>query len=129
MPLSDHEQRILQEIEKKLREEDPRLADAVSRASPYTHAVRRIRLGALAFVAGFVMLMLFPISIWIAIVGFGLMLSAALFVYQLLKSMGRDQLREAGRGPRLSPATFLARLTERFRHRGTPGEPRGTPGE
>ena len=129
MPLSDHEQRILEEIEKRLREEDPRLADAVSRASPHAHAVRRIRLGAVAFLAGFIMLMLFPVSIWIAIAGFGLMLTAALYVYQLLKSMGRDQLAAAGSGPRLSPTTFLARLAERFRHRGTPGERRETPGD
>lgn len=122
MPLSDHEQRILEEIEKRLSEEDPKLAEAVSRASVYTHAVRRIRLGALAFVAGFVMLMLFAVSVWIAIAGFALMLTSALFVYQHLRSMGRDQLREAGSGPRMSPAAFLARLAERFRGRSSANE-------
>ena len=33
MPLSEHEQRILDEIERRLAEEDPRLVESVSRAS------------------------------------------------------------------------------------------------
>ncbi|HSL68097.1 MAG TPA: DUF3040 domain-containing protein, partial [Actinomycetota bacterium] len=37
MPLSEHEQQILEEIEKRLAEEDPRLVEAVSRTSLYTH--------------------------------------------------------------------------------------------
>lgn len=115
MPLSDHEQRILQEIEKRLQEEDPRLAEAVSKASVYTHVVRRIRWGVAAFVAGFLMLMMFAVSVFIAIAGFGIMLLSALFVYRHLRNMGRDQIREVGASGRFSAAAFLARLVERFR--------------
>ncbi len=122
MPLSDHEQRILEEIEKRLQEEDPRLAEAVSKASVYGHVVRRIRWGALAFVAGFVMLMMFAISVWVAIVGFGVMLASALFIYRHLKRMGQDQIREVGSGGRFSPAAFLARMAERFRTNRPPPE-------
>ena len=43
MPLSPDEQRILDEIEQKLAEEDPRLVGAVSRTSLYTHLASRIR--------------------------------------------------------------------------------------
>jgi hypothetical protein len=112
-PLSPDEQRVLEEMERRLLEEDPRLARTV--ASLSSHIARRIRWGAAAFIAGFVMLMLFPISLWIAVAGFGVMLAAALLIYQQFKRLGRDQIRDWSRGGRLSLTAFLARLTERFR--------------
>lgn len=115
MPLSEHEQRILEEIERRLQEEDPRFAHAVTRTSLYSHMARRIRWGVVLFVAGFAMLMLFAISVWVAVAGFAVMLGSALLVYQQLRRMGRDQVREYSRGGRLSLTGFLARLAERFR--------------
>jgi Protein of unknown function (DUF3040) len=112
-PLSPDEQRVLEEMERRLLEESPRLARAV--ASLSSNAARRIRWGAVAFIAGFIMLMLFPISLWIAVAGFGVMLAAALLIYQQFKRLGRDQIRDWSRGGRLSLTAFLARLTERFR--------------
>jgi ABC-type bacteriocin/lantibiotic exporter with double-glycine peptidase domain len=112
-PLSPDEQRVLEEMERRLLEEDPRLARAV--ASLSSHVATRIRRGALAFIVGFVMLMLFPISLWIAVAGFGVMLAAALLIYQQFKRLGRDQIRDWSRGGRFSLTAFLARLTERFR--------------
>lgn len=117
MPLSDHEQQILEEIERRLREEDPRLAATVSSASVHAHAVRRIRWGILLFVAGFLMLMLFMVSLWIAIAGFAVMLVSALFVYQNLRRMGQEQIQEASAGGRFSVTAALVRLADRFRSR------------
>lgn len=120
MPLSEHEQRILDEIEQRLAEEDPRLVDQVSRTSLYTHLARRIRLATLAFVLGFVMLMLFPIALWISGVGFAVMLLSALLVYRYLKQLGKDQVRAIQQSGRFSLAGFLARLSGRFRGPNTP---------
>ncbi len=115
MPLSDHEQHILDEIERRLAEEDPRLVEAVSRTSLYTHLVRRIRWASLAFLAGFVMLMLFPVSLWIAVGGFGVMLVSSLLVYRYLKQLGKEQVRALQQSGRFSIASILARLSGRFR--------------
>lgn len=112
-PLSPDEQRVLEEMERRLLEEDPRLARAV--ASLTSHVAVRIRWGAVAFIAGFFMLMLFPISVWVAVAGFGVMLASALLIYQQLKRLGREQIRDWSRGGRFSLTAFLARLTERFR--------------
>ncbi|MGH2578547.1 MAG: DUF3040 domain-containing protein [Actinomycetota bacterium] len=120
MPLSEHEQQILEEIEKRLAEEDPRLVEAVSRTSLYTHLARRIRWSSLAFLAGFVMLMLFPISLWIAAAGFGVMLLSSLLIYRYLKQLGRDQVRAMQQSGRFSIAALLARLFGRMRG---PSEP------
>ncbi len=120
MPLSEHEQRILDEIEQRLAEEDPRLVEAVSRTSLYTHLSRRIRWASLAFLAGFVMLMLFPVALWIAAVGFGVMLVSALVVYRHLKQLGKDQVRALQQSGRFSIAAILARLAGRFRGQSEP---------
>ena len=115
MPLTPHEQRILEEIEKRLSEEDPRLAQSVARATITSHALRRIRWGIAAFVVGFVLLMFFFASLWIAVTGFAVMLGSGLLVYTYLKRMGREQLRSLERGGKMSVTAALARLTGRFR--------------
>ncbi|HEX9235004.1 MAG TPA: DUF3040 domain-containing protein [Actinomycetota bacterium] len=115
MPLSEHEQRILEEIERRLAEEDPRLVQSVARATVASHALRRIRWGIAGFISGFVLLMFFSVSLWVAVAGFAVMLGSGLLVYTHLKRMGREQLRQLERGGRLSLTSLLARLTERFR--------------
>jgi hypothetical protein len=123
MPLSEHEQRILEEIEQRLAEEDPRLVEAVSRTSLYTHLARRIRWASVSFLVGFVMLMLFPVALWIAALGFGVMLVSALLVYRYLKQLGKDQVRALQQSGRFSIAALLARLTGRFRGTAEPPQP------
>ena len=116
MPLSPDEQRILEEIEQRLSEEDPRLAEAGSRTALYTHLARRIRWSAVAFLVGCFMLMAFPVSLWVAAAGFGVMLAAALLIYRYLKAVGRDQVRAMQQqSGRFSIAGLLARLAGRFR--------------
>ena len=93
MPLSEHEQRILDEIERRLAEDDPKLVEQVGRTDLYTHLARRIRLAANAFVLGCVLLLLFVVSPWIAAVGFVTMIGSALLIYRYLGQLGRDQIR------------------------------------
>lgn len=59
MPLSDHEQRILDEIEKSLYEEDPRFARQVREKRGLASERRKAKLGAVAFAGGFLGLLLF----------------------------------------------------------------------
>ncbi len=120
MPLSEHEQRILDEIEQRLAEEDPRLVEQVARTSLYTHLARRIRWATLAFLAGFVMLMLFSVSLGVAGAGFAVMLLSSLLVYRYLKQLGKDQVRAIQQTGRFSLPALLARLSGRFRGQQTP---------
>jgi hypothetical protein len=115
MPLSPDEQRILDEIEQRLAEEDPRLVETVSRASLAAHLSRKIRWSVLSFVVGFAMLMLFPIALWIAAVGFCVMLASSLLVYRYLKQLTLDQVRAMQESGRFSLAAILARLSGRMR--------------
>ena len=61
MPLSEHEQKILEEIERRLAEDDPKLVEQVGRSDLYSHLARRIRRAGLAFVLGFILLLFFPV--------------------------------------------------------------------
>jgi hypothetical protein len=115
MPLSPDEQRILDEIEQRLAEEDPRLVETVSRTSLAAHLARKIRWSALSFFVGFAMLMLFPIELWIAAVGFCVMLASSLLVYRYLKQLTLDQVRAMQESGRFSLAAILARLSGRMR--------------
>ncbi len=120
MPLSPDEQRILDEIEQRLAEEDPRLVEAVSRTSLYTHLARRIKWSILAFAIGFLMLMVFlmfvPDLLWVAATGFGIMLASALLIYRYLKQLTLDQMRAMQQqSGRFSLTGLLARLAGRFR--------------
>ena len=114
MPLSEHEQRILEDIEKRLSEDDPRLAQAVSSTSLYSHIARRIRWASLAFLVGFAMLMLFWLSMWVALAGFAVMLASALLVYGYVKQIGQDQLRSIQRGGNFTLPALLMRITKKF---------------
>ena len=76
MPLSEHEQRILADIEARLRADDPRFADAVG-TTVSVHLRRRLRLAAVGFFVGFVLLFVgLQVHLLWGVLGFALMLAA-----------------------------------------------------
>ncbi len=90
MPLSEHEQRILQELEASLSAQDPGFAEKVRNETVYRHAGRRLKWGALGFVGGLIVLLVcFTISPALGFVGVGIMFASALLIHQSLRSMGR----------------------------------------
>lgn len=90
MPLNENEQRILEEIERRLSEEDPRLVDQVTRTDLYTHGTRRIKLAAVAFLVGLASLLFVGLSVWIAAAGFVVMTVSAMLVYHYAGRLGPD---------------------------------------
>ncbi|HEX9891800.1 MAG TPA: DUF3040 domain-containing protein [Actinomycetota bacterium] len=115
-PLTEEELRVLQEMERRLHEEDPRLARAAA-SSLYAFIARRIRWGVVAFVVGLLMLMAFAVSVWVALAGFGVMLAAGLFIYAQLRRLGLDQVGGPADQDRFPLTASLARLAERLRGR------------
>ena len=59
MPLSEHEQRILAELEESLSKQDPRFAKNVRETNIYSHSGRRVRWGVAGFIVGLAVLILF----------------------------------------------------------------------
>lgn len=81
MPLSEHEQRVLEQMEQALYAEDPRLASQLKRPTtgtgPSTLDRRRIAVGILVAIAGLALVVLgvifqqtWPGALWIGAIGF-----------------------------------------------------------
>jgi len=104
MPLSEDEQRILQEIEAQFYANDPQLAQQVSETTLYRHASRNIKWAALGFVVGFALLLMFARSLFLGIVGFATMLACAFVIQSNLRKMGKaglESITAAMKGKRL----------------------------
>ena len=115
MPLSDHEQHILDEIERRLAEEDPRLVEQVTRTTLSSHLARRLRLALLGFSAGFVLSFFFFVSLELAVAGFFAMVFSALLIARYVKQLGSDQVRALQEEGRFSVGGIIGRIAARFR--------------
>ena len=92
MPLSEDEQRILQQIEQQFYANDPDLAGEIGAHSLYAHCLRQMRLAAAVFVAGLIVLVVALATATPFVVSFGgfvVMLASALWFERSLRKMGR----------------------------------------
>jgi len=123
VPLSPDEQRILQEIEKTLSEQDPQFANQVRSTTIYRVAGRNLKWLALGFVAGLAMLLWgFTKSLLFGVLGFGIMLVCAFFFERNLRRMGKAGLQSISasvRGSGINGAVgrVSRRMRDRFRRR------------
>jgi hypothetical protein len=122
VPLSEHEQRLFEQIERSLAE-DPKFASAVRATDPRLHARRRLVIAVVLVVAGLA-LVVFGVSTQplVSVAGFIIMLSAAAFgLTAILRSRNAElravdgtatrTTRRGGRG------SLIDRLEERWRPR------------
>ncbi len=121
VPLSEDEERILQEIAQRFYEDDPSFAREVSETTLYRHTVRRMKWSVAGLVAGAVFLVAsLSTSYQLSFAGFLLMLVCALVFERNLRKLGRaglDQLSRSVRANGLRDALGGAgrRVRERFR--------------
>jgi hypothetical protein len=121
MPLSEDEQRILGEIERRFYEHDPEYAKTIETASLYRALGRNCKWAALGFIAGLVILLVsFASSVWLGAFGFAVMLVSAIVFTQNLRKMGRagwQQMTEQMRSHNVNDVLgdTRRRLRERFK--------------
>src|SRR5664279_1910857 len=79
VPLSEHEQRLLEQMERALYAEDPKFASQLRGRDPRSNFRRRIVLAAVGLIVGIVLLMTGLVAkiIPVSILGFLAMLAAA----------------------------------------------------
>jgi Protein of unknown function (DUF3040) len=135
MPLSEHEQRILAEIERRLLEEDPKFAHQVG-SSFRAHLGRRLKLAVAGFVLGLIVVIssTFFENVAIGVAGFVIMLACVfLFVRTMRRRATVDrpvgpappsgpapptgQPRRQGGGPKGGIDAWWGKMTERWRSR------------
>lgn len=90
MPLSDREQQILEDIEARLRADDPRFARAVASTTLRTQARRQVKLALVGLVIGFLLLFGIALHLLIGIAGFALMLGSVFAGYQGMRRLSLD---------------------------------------
>ncbi|RZU77223.1 DUF3040 family protein [Micromonospora kangleipakensis] len=126
MPLSEHEQRLFEQIERSLAE-DPKFASAVRASDPRFHTRRRLLVAAGVVIAGLALLvygvMTTPL---LSVAGFVVMLAALGYAVQShrraqspdLHVVGGTTSRRRPRGGRTGRrGSFLDRMEDRWRQR------------
>jgi hypothetical protein len=90
VPLSDHEQRILAELEESLVRQDPQFAERVRSETVYRHAGRYCKWAALGFLVGIAILVgFYPHSVAVGFLGVALMFVSAVVFERNLRRMGK----------------------------------------
>ncbi|WP_069811806.1 DUF3040 domain-containing protein [Streptomyces sp. TP-A0874] len=79
MPLSEHEQRMLEQMERALYAEDPKFATALQGSGLRRYTRRRVYQAVAGFLVGIALLMAGMVAqkIWVSVVGFLVMLGCA----------------------------------------------------
>jgi hypothetical protein len=126
MPLSDHEQRLLEQIEQALYAEDPKFATSVASRKMRSHPRRKLVLAVLGVLIGLGLVAagvtVHPVVI---VVGFVLAVaSCALAVHVVRGPTGGDLTIVDGSGPRVQSSRPVAqsdnlrrRMEDRFKRR------------
>jgi hypothetical protein len=131
MPLSDHEQRMLDQIESALYAEDPKFASSVRGGTLRAPSARRRLQGAALFVIGLAMLVSgvafratmigsFPI---LSVIGFVVMFGGVVFAITGPRVSGRrdgagsEQGGQRQKRSKGSGGSFTSRMEDRFRRR------------
>ncbi|MEV4469260.1 DUF3040 domain-containing protein [Nonomuraea sp. NPDC049421] len=128
MPLSEHEQRLLDQIEQALYAEDPKWANTVRISDPRSHYKRRLVKASIGFALGVVIMMVGVVMslIPLGVGGFVVMLAACLWGLSSWKKMNGfgDSAPAAGtatppgkQARRGNRGSFMERMEERWRRR------------
>ncbi|MDT4938792.1 MAG: hypothetical protein QOG80_2463 [Pseudonocardiales bacterium] len=120
MPLSEHEQRLLDQIEQALYAEDPKFASAVRSARSRSRLRRSIVLAVVGVVAGLGMVLVGLVTslIVISVIGFVLVVAACGFAAQSLRHRSSSAIDNRPAGGRVPRQTGLrTRMEDRLRRR------------
>ncbi|MDQ0756805.1 DUF3040 domain-containing protein [Arthrobacter sp. B3I4] len=123
MPLSEHEQKLLEQLEKQLHEDDPKFASSMGSDPGRSWSTRHLVIGVLGTLAG-VLLLLLGVSlqsIIVGVLGFVVM-GGGVYFATMRSSSGKGKAAGAGRKPGKPRSSFMSNLEQRWdeRHRGEP---------
>ncbi|HEX5740070.1 MAG TPA: DUF3040 domain-containing protein [Pilimelia sp.] len=121
MPLSEHEQRLFEQIERSLAD-DPKFASAVRASDPRLHARRRVAVAVLVVLAGLGLVVAGTAAkiLPLGVAGFVVMLAGAALATHSYRRGQAPQLHVVGgtAAPRVARrATLVDRLEARWRGR------------
>ncbi|MFF7964020.1 DUF3040 domain-containing protein [Streptomyces sp. NPDC004673] len=122
MPLSEHEQRMLEQMERALYAEDPKFASALEGNGLRTYTRRRVYQAVAGFLVGIALLMAGMVAqlIWISVVGFLVMLGCAVLAvtgWRKAPKPGEHPKGHTKRRPVRRKRTVMERIEDRWQRR------------
>ncbi|MEV4328947.1 DUF3040 domain-containing protein [Streptomyces sp. NPDC049597] len=124
MPLSEHEQRMLEQMERALYAEDPKFATALEGSGLRTYTRRRVYQAVAGFLVGIALLMAGMVAqqIWVSVVGFLVMLGCAVLAvtgWRKAPKPGEQQASGGSAGRRQSHPrrSMMDRIEQRWQRR------------
>ncbi|MBD8044963.1 DUF3040 domain-containing protein [Arthrobacter sp. Sa2BUA2] len=121
MALSEHEQRLLDQLEQQLHAEDPKFANSMASSGGRGMSTRRIVLGALVAVAGIAVLILgisleSPFNIIVGILGFVVM-GAGMYYATTKGKQSREHVPAGKKEREATPRGFMSNLENKWDER------------
>lgn len=125
MPLSDHEQKMLEQMEQALAADDPKFASQMQGSSLASLQRRRWVVGGLGVLAGLGLVLVgVNTTMWVGAIGFAVMVAAAVFAATPPRKARLGVVRSDGTtgpsvkgGRKKGQRTFMDRLDERWERR------------
>ena len=122
MPLSEHEQKLLEQLEKQLHEDDPKFASSMGSDQGRSWSTRHLVIGVLGTLAGILLLLtgVWLQNIFVGVLGFVVMGAGVYFATMRSGVAGGGKSGDAAGKPRKTSSSFMSNLEERWdeRHRG-----------
>ncbi|MEU0059122.1 MULTISPECIES: DUF3040 domain-containing protein [unclassified Streptomyces] len=124
MPLSEHEQRMLEQMERALYAEDPKFASALEGSGLRTYTRRRVYQAVAGFLVGIALLMAGMVAkqVWLSVVGFLVMLGCAVLAVTGWRKAPKPGEQPAGaaahpRGQGRPKRSMMDRIEQRWQRR------------
>lgn len=125
MPLSDHEQKMLEQMEQALAAEDPKFASQMQGSSLASLQRRRWLVGGLGVLAGLGLVLVgVNTTMWVGAIGFAVMVASAVFAATPPRKSRLGVVRADGStdphakgGRKKGQRSFMDRLDERWERR------------
>jgi hypothetical protein len=127
VPLSEEEQRLLEQMEEALAAEDPKFVSAIRGSSSRSRHKRIAILSTVGFFVGIAVLMTGAVTTHtlVAVAGFVVMLSCAYVALTHWRRLGDPDLpsnvhpigKAKGQGAAVKPSGFMNRMEDRWRRR------------
>ncbi len=123
MPLSEHEQRLLEQMERALYAEDPKFASSLRSTGPRPGTRRKAAVGVLTAIVGAALLVTGAATslIPVGVLGFLVMLAGTFLVITTMRGSSAEAAAAAPTvaqpAPKVAKPGFMDRVDERFRKR------------
>lgn len=127
MPLSEHEQKLLAQMEQALYAEDPKFATTLTGRQRGVGSVSRALVGIGSVAVGLTLIIVgLSAGLWLSIIGFVIMFGGVVFAVAAPASRTRkSDTPAAGKAPRTAKAkqrsSFVQRMEERWERRSDGG--------